>query len=130
MSKMVVITMLRGEFIHPAWREEGTVIEVDERIAERWIAFGSAVLGGELPAGGESTQTAAVNLGSFADFPGSDKFAAAGITSIDAVKAFVAEKGDAWPKTVGITKAVAAKVSAALEQLGQPAQDPKTEPTA
>lgn len=125
-EKMVVITMLRGEFIAPAWREEGTVLEVEQAIADRWVKFGSAKLGGEL-AGGNSQQNAP-DLGAFAEFPGSEQFVAAGITSIEGVKQLIEKHGDAWAKEVkGIGKAIAAKVSEALEALSKPAEPEKTE---
>lgn len=119
----VVITMLKGEFIHPAWREEGTVLEVDQRIADRWIAHGSAKLGGDLKNASSKPKPAGPELGDFASFPASKKFAEAGFTSIDAVKALVAEKGDDWPKSVkGITKGETGKVSEGLEALAKPAE--------
>lgn len=124
-EELVVITMIHGEFIAPAWREPGTVLEVDKRIADRWIAHGSAKLGGEL--GTVDTQP---SLGSFADFPGSDKFAAAGITSVEGVKELVAAKGDAWAKEIkGITKAISAKVSEALEAMNRAEQAADQKPT-
>jgi hypothetical protein len=116
---LVTITMLRGEFIHPAWREEGTVIEVDQRIADRWIAHGSAKLGGVV--GEDQPPEVISELG---DFPSADLFTAAGITTLDAVKALITEKGDAWPKSVkGMTKPLAAKVSEALEALANETPD-------
>ena len=121
-EKLVVITMLKGEFIHPAWREEGTVHEVDQRIADRWIEHGSAKLGGELK-NATKPKAADTDLGDFASFPASAKFAAAGFTSIEAVQALVAEKGDEWPKSVkGITKGETGKVSEALEALAKPTE--------
>ncbi len=111
-EQKVTITMLKGEFIHPEWREEGTVHDVEKTIADRWVRHGSAEYGGEA---GKVVVTVTHQLG---DFPGAQQFADAGITTIAAVKALIAEKGDAWPKSVkGITKAVAGKVSEALEAL-------------
>jgi hypothetical protein len=131
MSKLVVITMLRGEFIAPAWREEGTVLEVDQRIADRWIEHGSAKLGGELKnASSKAKLTDGPELGDFASFPASKKFAEAGFTSVEAVQALVAEKGDEWPKSVkGITKGETGKVSEALEALAKPAETTEGEST-
>lgn len=128
MSKLVVITMLKGEFIAPGWREEGTVHEVDQEVADQWVKHGSAKLGGEL-AGGNSQQ-GTPDLGTFADFPGAEQFVAAGITSIEGVKQLIEKHGDAWAKEVkGIGKAIAAKVSEALEALSKPADPDKTETT-
>lgn len=122
-EKLVVITMLKGEFIHPAWREEGTVHEVDQRIADRWIEHGSAKLGGELKNATKPKAAEGPELGNFASFPASAKFAAAGFTSVEAVQALVAEKGDEWPKSVkGITKGETGKVSEALEALAKPTE--------
>lgn len=122
-EKTVVITMTKGEFIHPAWREPGDVLEVDQRIADRWIAHGSATLGGELKNASSKAKPVVSELGDFASFPASKKFAEAGFTSIDAVKALVADKGDEWPKSVkGITKKETGEVSGALEALAKPAE--------
>lgn len=119
---LVTITMLKGEFIHPAWRDEGTVHEVDQRIADRWIAHGSAKLGGVADSAPETTTH---ELG---EFPGADKFVSSGIMTLDEVKALITQHGDAWPKHVkGMTKAIAAKVSEALEAMNKPAEPPAAE---
>ena len=129
-EKTVVITMTKGEFIHPAWREEGTVHEVDQRIADRWIAHGSARLGGDLKNARSKPKASEPELGDFASFPASKKFAEAGYTSIEAVKALVADKGDEWPKSVkGITKGETGKVSEALEALAKPVESTEGEST-
>lgn len=124
MSEKRVITMLKGEFIAPAWREEGTVHKVDQEIADQWVKHGSAKLGGELKNASSKAKPAdGTELGDFASFPASAKFAAAGFTSVEAVQALVAEKGDEWPKSVkGITKGETAKASEALEALAKPAE--------
>lgn len=118
---LVRITMLRGEFIHPAWRERSTSFEIEKSIAERWIAHGSAVLGDA----DIEPETTTHELG---EFPGADKFAGVGITSLAGVKALITQHGDAWPKHVkGMTKAIAAKVSEALEAMNKPTEPPAAE---
>ena len=124
MSQLVTITMLAGEFIHPAWREEGTVHEVEKEIAERWVKYGSAKYGSDPSAKTGDTSGTTHELGSF---PSADLFAAAGFSTIDSVKKLVAEKGDSWPKSVkGITKPLAAKVSEFLEAQARTAEHPPT----
>lgn len=117
----VRITMTKAEFIAPEWRERGAAFDIEKSIAERWVKHGSAVYGdAEI-----ETETATHELG---EFPGADKFAAAGITTLAAVNALIAQHGDAWPKHVkGMTKPVAAKVSEALEAMNKPAQPPAAE---
>ena len=109
------ITMVTGELIGDTWREKDDIVVCEKAIAERWVKYGSAVYGG---AAGDTKTTAAFEP---ADFPGADKFLAAGISTIDGVKALIDANGDAWPKQVkGITKPIAAAVSAKLEELAAP----------
>jgi len=122
----VTITMLKGEFIAPEWREEGTVHEVPKEIADAWIAHGSAVLGGNV-GDRPKTGTSSHDLG---EFPSAALFAAAGFTSLDAVKELIADKGDAWPKSVkGMNKSLAAKVSEALEAMALESETKTAEST-
>lgn len=126
MSQLVTITMLAGEFIHPAWREEGTVHEVDKEIAERWVKHGSAKYGSDPFAKTVDASAVTHELG---EFPSAALFAAAGYTTLDAIKAMITEKGDVWPKSVkGMTKALAAKVSEALEAMANPTPPADTPP--
>lgn len=114
--RMATITMVCGEFIAPAWREPGTVLQVEQQIADRWVRHGSAVLGGSLEDAEQATPRTGEELGEFESFPGSAQFAAAGVTSLDAVKSLIAKHGDAWTKQIkGMTKAIASSVSEALE---------------
>jgi len=107
-----VITMLTGELIGTTWREKDDVVVVEKTIADRWVTHGSATYGGTP---GEDFTAAAFEP---ADFPGADKFLAAGLTTIHDVKALITANGDAWPKQIrGITKPIAAAVSAKLEEL-------------
>lgn len=117
----VRITMTKAEFIAPEWRERGVAFDVEKSIAERWVKHGSAVYGdAEI-----EPESATHELG---EFPGADKFAAAGITTLAGVNALIAEHGDAWPKHVkGMNKATAGKVSEALEAMNKPAQPPAAE---
>lgn len=109
------ITMLTGELIGTTWREKDDVVVCEKAIADRWVKHGSAIYGGTA---GEVATIAAFEP---ADFPGADKFQAAGISTIDGVKALIAANGDTWPKQVkGITKPIAAAVSAKLEELAAP----------
>ncbi len=115
--RMAIITMTRGEFIAPAWREPGTVLQVEQDIADRWIKHGSAVLGGNAD---EVQTNTNVTPGEFETFPGAALFVAAGVNSVDGVKALIEQFGDAWPKSVkGMTKAIALKVSELLETASQ-----------
>ena len=103
------ITMVNGELIGTTWREAGDVVVCDKVIADRWVKHGSARYG-------EIEQLASAFDFQPTDFPGADKFTAAGIVDVEGVKALIATHGDAWPKQVkGITKPIAAAVSAALE---------------
>ena len=117
----VRITMTKAEFIAPEWRERGTAFDIEKTIAERWVKAGFAVFGDA----DIEPEAATHELG---EFPGADKFAAVGITTLDGVKALIAQHGDAWPKHVkGITKPMAAKVSEALEAMNKPAEPPAAE---
>lgn len=113
--------MLKGEFIHPEWRERAASFEIEKSIAERWVKHGSAVYGDA----DIEPETTSHELG---EFPGADKFAAVGITTLAGVTALIAQHGDAWPKQVkGITKPMAAKVSEVLEAMNKPAEPPAAE---
>ena len=114
--------MMREEMIGDVWRLVGDVVEVHPLVAKRWVEGGYAKFGGVLS---DEPEVATHELG---EFPGADKFAAAGITTLAGVNALIAQHGDAWPKQVkGMTKPMAAKVSEALEALNKPAEPPAAE---
>ncbi len=117
----VRITMTKGEFISPEWRERGKSFDIEKPIAEAWVKHGSAVYGDA----DIEPEAATHELG---EFPGADKFAAMGITTLAGVKELITQHGDAWPKHVkGMTKPVAGKVSEALEAMSKPAETPAAE---
>ena len=117
----VRITMTAGEFISPEWRERGTSFDIEKSIAERWVKHGSAVYG-------DADIEPEAETHELGEFPGADKFAAVGITTLAGVNALIAQHGDAWPKQVkGMTKPMAAKVSEALEAMNKPAEPPAAE---
>ena len=119
----VTITMTREEMIGDVWRLAGDVVEVHPLVAKRWVEGGYAKFGGVLSE--QEPEAATHELG---EFPGADKFAAVGITTLAGVTALIAQHGDAWPKQVkGITKPMAAKVSEVLEAMNKPAEPPAAE---
>jgi hypothetical protein len=113
---MVTMTMIKADMIGDVWREPGTVVEVQDSVARHWVSAGYATLGGVI---GENAPV--VSTHELGDFPSAALFAAAGFPTLDAVKALIAEKGDAWPKSVkGMNKTLSSKVSEALEKIAQP----------
>jgi hypothetical protein len=113
-NQLVTMTMTKEEMIGDVWRLVGDVVEVPLVTARRWVDAGYATMGGNV-GDKPKTGTSSHDLG---EFPSAALFAAAGFTSLDAVKELIAEKGDAWPKSVkGMNKSLAAKVSEALEAM-------------
>lgn len=122
-NKLVTMTMTREEMIGDTWRLVGEVVEVPLITARRWVDAGYATHGGAI--GDSKPGPPSHELG---DFPSAALFAAAGFTTLEKVKALIAEKGDTWPKSVkSMTKPLAAKVSEFLEAQAKQSEQTATD---
>ena len=127
MAQLVNVTVLKGLLYGGKWRIEGAKLEMDAHRAQvlsetkpPHVALGNVTVkaDGPTPAAKSDETPASGEPGELQGWPGDEALAAAGIETIDALRALIDEHGDAWPKQVdGVGPATAAKIVDELDAL-------------
>lgn len=110
-TKQTITITVASQLVECVVRQKGDVVEVTKRHAKYLIDNKAARDGGK--AGGKRTADSELD-----GWPGDEALAKAGITTIEALKKLIANKGDLWAKEInGIGKATSADVVAKLAEL-------------
>lgn len=119
---MPVITIKKGCLVKGHWLKKGQTAKVGDRLAEWLLKNKLAEIGGSVKneQTGEEEKNPPPVTSELDGWPGDEALKKAGLDTVAALRGFIAQHGDAWPKQVnGVGKATAAEIIEKLEALSE-----------